>query len=159
MQSQLTDHVLRFGGNLNVRHFPHPHVLDLPCQPDALRMSNHDCSVEESSNKFLTFSILFPLSNKRERATTTGHPRLGIFVDISQAAPGRTTTVDPAAGASARRREGQRVDAEPSQRRVAPAISLLAAILFFSGVVVTITCLSLPPNCLRFVSVHELNAF
>ena len=106
MQSQLTDHVLRFGGNLNVRHFPHPHVLDLPCQPDALRMSNHDCSVEESSNKFLTFSILFPLSNKRERATTTGHPRLGIFVDISQAAPGRTTTVDPAAGASARRREG-----------------------------------------------------
>jgi len=131
-----------------------PHVLDLPCQPDTLRMN---CM--ESSNKLLTFSILFPLSNKRERATTTGHPRLGIFVDISQAAPGRTTTVDPAAGASARRREGQRVDAEPSQRRVAPAISLLAAILFFSGVVVTITCLSLPPNCLRFVSVHELNAF
>ena len=102
MQSQLTDHVLRFGGNLNVRHFPHPHVLDLPCQPDTLRMN---CM--ESSNKLLTFSILFPLSNKRERATTTGHPRLGIFVDISQAAPGRTTTVDPAAGASARRREGQ----------------------------------------------------
>jgi len=131
-----------------------PHVLDLPCQPDTLRMN---CM--ESSNKLLTFSILFPLSNKRERATTTGHPRLGIFVDISQAAPGRTTTVDPAAGASARRREGQRVDAEPSQRRVAPAISLLAAILFFSGGVVTITCLSLPPNCLRFVPVHELNAF
>jgi len=83
---------------------------------------------------------------------------IGYFVGISEAAPGRTT-VDPAAGASARRREGQRVDAEPSQRRVAPAISLLAAILFFSGVVVTITCLSLPPNCLRFVSVHELNAF
>ena len=79
-----------------------PHVLDLPCQPDTLRMN---CM--ESSNKLLTFSILFPLSNKRERATTTGHPRLGIFVDISQAAPGRTTTVDPAAGASARRREGQ----------------------------------------------------
>ena len=133
-----------------------PHVLDLPCQPDTLRMN---CM--ESSNKLLTFSILFPLSNQRERERERSNdrpPMIGYFVGISEAAPGRTT-VDPAAGASARRREGQRVDAEPSQRRVAPAISLLAAILFFSGVVVTITCLSLPPNCLRFVSVHELNAF
>jgi hypothetical protein len=50
-----------------------------------------------------------------------------------------------------------RVDAEHSQHREAPAISLLAGILFFSGVLVTRARLCLyVPIVLPFLSAHEL---
>lgn len=85
---------------------------------------------------------------------------MGTLVDISQAAPGRTA-VDPAGRrecATHRRRGGQGpVDVEHSQHLDAPAISLLAAISFFSGIVVRRLCLYLGIAC--DFSAHELNAW
>lgn len=84
---------------------------------------------------------------------------MGIFVGISQATPDRTT-VDPAAGASARRGEGQGPTPSPvstatlRRSHCSPRSYSLAASLSQS-----LVCLYLRIVCDFSESVHELNAF
>ena len=154
MHFQTTDHVLTSGGQLtrasfsmcliflaNLTHFISKSIMTGQQQNPVTRKVPHIFHTYIQSSQ--------PHSDRAP--TTTGHLLLGIFVDISSAAPGRTV-VDPA-GASALARSAPRrtrVDVEHSQHLDAPAISLLTGILFFSGIVVR--HLSLLPNCLRFFS-------